>query len=68
MNSTAFLSGMHLTPYSAAAYAVAWVIYIGYLGRILLRMKKVAAERDELERSLASPRRTEMLTTEAQRH
>jgi len=34
-----------------AAYAVAWVIYLGYLARILLRMKKVAAEREELERT-----------------
>ena len=34
-----------------AAYAVAWVIYLGYLGRILLRMKKVAVEREELERT-----------------
>ncbi len=34
------------------AYVVAWVIYLGYLGRILMRMKKVAAEREELERTI----------------
>ena len=42
MNSIIFLK---------AAYAVSWVIYLGYLGRILLRMKRVEAERRELERS-----------------
>ncbi len=36
------------------AYVVAWVVYLGYLGRILLRMKKVQAEREELERTNAS--------------
>jgi hypothetical protein len=33
------------------AYIVAWVVYLGYLGRILLRMKRVENERDEMERS-----------------
>jgi hypothetical protein len=33
-----------------AAYIVAWVVYVGYLGRILLRMKKVEEETKELER------------------
>ena len=42
MNSIMFLK---------AAYICAWVIYLGYLGRILLRMKKVQAERGELERT-----------------
>lgn len=32
-----------------AAYVVAWVAYVGYLGRILLRMKKVEEETKELE-------------------
>ncbi|HTV65031.1 MAG TPA: hypothetical protein VMD98_05465 [Bryocella sp.] len=54
MNLIAFLNEMHLTPYSAAAYAIAWLVYLGYLGRILVRMKKVAAERAELERTFAS--------------
>ena len=45
MNSIIFLK---------AAYAVAWVIYLGYLGRILLRMKKVQAEREELERTIGA--------------
>ena len=42
MNSLVFLK---------AAYVVAWVIYLGYLGRILLRMKAVEAERKDLERT-----------------
>jgi len=32
------------------AYVVAWVVYLGYLGRILLRMKKVDGELKEMER------------------
>ncbi len=50
MNFTAFLSRMHLTSFSVAAYAVAWVVYLGYLGRILLRMRRVEEEKKELER------------------
>ena len=42
MNSLTFLK---------AAYAVAWVVYVGYLCRILLRMRLVEAERKEMERS-----------------
>ena len=34
-----------------AAYIVAWVGYLGYLARILLRMKKVEEETRELERA-----------------
>jgi hypothetical protein len=34
-----------------AAYVVAWVVYLGYLGRILLRMKKAEDEARELERN-----------------
>lgn len=68
MNFTAFLNGMHLTPFSGAAYAVAWVIYLGYLAHILLRMKKVTAEREELERSVAAAPKRAVLTTETQRH
>lgn len=60
----AFMSGMHLTPYSAAAYAIAWMAYLGYLGRILLRMKQVAAEREELERA-AAPGKATTLTRSA---
>ncbi len=41
MNSITFLK---------AAYVFAWVVYVGYLGRILLRMKRVAEEAKELER------------------
>jgi hypothetical protein len=39
-----------------AAYIIAWVIYVGYLGRILLRLKKVEAERQELERTNSTAR------------
>jgi hypothetical protein len=42
MNSLTFLK---------IAYAIAWVTYVGYLGRILLRMKKVEQETNELHRS-----------------
>jgi hypothetical protein len=42
---------MHSLIYLKAAYAVAWLAYLGYLVRILLGMKKVEAERQELERS-----------------
>ena len=41
MNSIAFLK---------AAYIVAWVVYVGYLGRILLRMRRVDEETAELRR------------------
>ncbi len=41
MSSIAFLK---------VAYAVAWVTYLGYLARILLRMKKVEEETREMER------------------
>jgi len=44
------MNAMHLTPFSCAAYAVAWIIYLGYLAQILLRMKKVAGEHNELDR------------------
>lgn len=44
MNSIAFLK---------AAYIIAWVVYVGYLARILLRLKKVEDERKELEQAVA---------------
>jgi hypothetical protein len=47
MNPIAFLK---------AAYIVAWVIYVGYLGRILLRTRAVEAELEELQKSNASRR------------
>ena len=40
MNSIAFLK---------AAYAVAWIIYVGYLAQILLRMRRVEEELKEVE-------------------
>lgn len=40
MNAIAFLK---------AAYIVAWVVYLGYLGRILLRMRRVEEEMKELQ-------------------
>ena len=45
MNSLAFLK---------AAYIIAWVIYVGYLARILLRLRKVEEERRELEQASAN--------------
>jgi hypothetical protein len=33
-----------------AAYIIAWVIYVGYLGRILLRTRRVEDEIKELGR------------------
>lgn len=49
MNPIAFLK---------AAYIVAWVVYLGYLGRILLRMKRVEDEMKELQHNGSdSPRR-----------
>jgi hypothetical protein len=47
MNSIAFLK---------AAYIIAWVIYLGYLGRILLRSRRVEEEMKELSNSSRSPR------------
>jgi hypothetical protein len=41
---------MNPIPFLHAAYIVAWVVYVGYLGRILLRMKRVDEERKEMER------------------
>jgi len=52
--NNAFLNEMHLTAFSAAAYAVAWVIYLGYLGRILLRMKRVETESNEMKKATVS--------------
>lgn len=45
MKSIAFLK---------AAYIIAWVVYVGYLARILLRLKKVEEERRELEQAGAN--------------
>jgi len=36
------------------AYVVAWLAYLGYLARILLGMKKVQEERQELDRTMAA--------------
>jgi len=41
MNSIAFLK---------AAYIIAWVVYVGYLGRIVMRMRRVDDEIEELQR------------------
>lgn len=41
MNSIAFLK---------AAYIIAWVVYVGYLGKILLRMGSVERELQEMKR------------------
>ncbi len=39
MNSIAFLK---------AAYTIAWLVYLGYLARILLRMRRVEEEIKEV--------------------
>lgn len=44
---------MHSLIYLKAAYAAAWLAYLGYLVRILLGMKKVKEETQELERTTA---------------
>jgi hypothetical protein len=41
MNSIAFLK---------AAYIIAWVVYVGYLGKILLGMRRVEDELQEMKR------------------
>ncbi len=41
---------MNPIPFLRAAYIVAWVIYLGYLGRVLLRLRRVDAELDEIQR------------------
>jgi hypothetical protein len=41
MNSIAFLK---------AAYIIAWVVYVGYLGKILLTMRRVEEETAEMQR------------------
>ena len=43
--------------YLKAAYIVSWLAYLGYLGRILLRFKRVEEEKKDLERSSADSRR-----------
>jgi CcmD family protein len=47
---------MNALAYLKAAYIVAWVVYVGYLIRILLRMRKVDQEIRELG-ATRSPRR-----------
>lgn len=46
MNSIAFLK---------AAYTIAWLVYLGYLARILLRMRRVEAELKEVAAGSSSP-------------
>ena len=41
---------MNPSDFLKAAYIVAWVVYVGYLGRILMRMKQVEEETKEMER------------------
>lgn len=42
MNSIHFLD---------AAYTVAWIVYLGYMARILVRMRAVKQETEEVERA-----------------
>jgi CcmD family protein len=45
MNAIAFLK---------AAYAIAWIVYVGYLAKILLRMRRVEEELKEVEGGAAT--------------
>jgi hypothetical protein len=47
MKSIAFLK---------AAYTIAWLVYLGYLGRILLRMRRVEEEIKEVSVDTSSPK------------
>lgn len=40
---------MNAIVFLKAAYAVAWIIYVGYLVKILLRMRRVEEELKEVE-------------------
>jgi CcmD family protein len=40
-----------------AAYTIAWLVYLGYLARILLRMRRVEEEMKEVTVSSSSPAR-----------
>lgn len=42
---------MNPIPFLRAAYIVAWIVYVGYLGRILLRMRRVDRELEEMHRA-----------------
>ncbi len=46
MNSIAFLK---------AAYTIAWLVYLGYLARILLRMRRLEEEMKEVTLGEPSP-------------
>jgi methyl coenzyme M reductase subunit C-like uncharacterized protein (methanogenesis marker protein 7) len=37
--------------YLDAAYIVGWLVYLGYLGRILWRMKRAEEEKSDLDRA-----------------
>jgi hypothetical protein len=41
MNSIAFLK---------AAYIIAWVVYVGYLGKIIMSLRRVEGELQEMKR------------------
>jgi hypothetical protein len=38
-----------------AAYTIAWLVYLGYLARILFRMRRVEDELKEMAASNSSP-------------
>lgn len=38
-----------------AAYVIAWVVYLGYLSRMLVRLRSVERELKEVEHGGASP-------------
>ncbi len=40
---------MNAIVFLKAAYAIAWIVYVGYLVKILLRMRRVEEELKEVE-------------------
>ena len=46
---------MNSITFPKAAYTIAWLIYLGYLARILLRMRRVEAELKEVTAGSSAP-------------
>ena len=46
---------MYSITFLKAAYIIAWVVYLGYLGRILLRMRRAEQELKEVSDSGSAP-------------
>lgn len=46
---------MNAITFLKVAYIIAWVVYLGYLGRILLRMRRVEEELKEVSDGNPAP-------------